>query len=45
MLERQGKKWKPAQIIFYFCFTNAAAIAGFWRHLARRQPVTWPKIR
>jgi cellulose synthase/poly-beta-1,6-N-acetylglucosamine synthase-like glycosyltransferase len=45
MLERQGKTWKPAQVIFYFCFTNAAAIAGFWRHLARRQPVTWPKIR
>ncbi|MCL2700420.1 MAG: glycosyltransferase [Phycisphaerae bacterium] len=26
---------------YYFCLANAAAAAGFWRWLRKRQPVTW----
>ncbi len=31
--------------IFFFCFTNLAAIVGFWRYITRSQPVTWVKTR
>lgn len=31
--------------IFYFCFTNLAALAGLRRYLAGKQPVTWEKVR
>jgi biofilm PGA synthesis N-glycosyltransferase PgaC len=32
-------------VAFYFCLTNAAALAGFWRYITRTQPVTWAKVR
>jgi biofilm PGA synthesis N-glycosyltransferase PgaC len=31
--------------IFYFCLANLAALAGIWRYVTGRQPVTWRKIR
>ncbi len=44
-LARRGLHWRPLQMIFYFCFTNAAALVGFYRYLSRSQPVTWKKAR
>jgi len=35
----------PLHAVFYFCFGNAAAVAGFWRYFTGRQPVTWTKGR
>ncbi len=42
---RQGTPPRLLQAIFYFCFTNLAAIVGFWRYVTNRQPVTWEKAR
>jgi cellulose synthase/poly-beta-1,6-N-acetylglucosamine synthase-like glycosyltransferase len=44
-LARRGLRWRPLQMIFYFCFTNAAALVGLYRYLTRSQPVTWKKAR
>jgi biofilm PGA synthesis N-glycosyltransferase PgaC len=42
---RRGLHWQPLQMIFYFYFTNAAALVGFYHYLTRSQPVTWKKAR
>lgn len=42
---RQGARRGLPYTIFFFCFTNLAALAGFWRYLTNRQPVTWQKVR
>ncbi|RMG94526.1 MAG: glycosyltransferase family 2 protein [Chloroflexi bacterium] len=44
-LNRHGRNRRLPFIAFYFCFTNLAAIVGFWRYITRRQPVTWVKVR
>jgi len=44
-LSRVGHKPRIPFTVFYFCFTNAAALAGFWRFVTRSQPVTWQKVR
>jgi len=44
-LTRLGIRGGPLHSVFYFCFANAAALAGFWRYLAGTQPVTWAKAR
>ncbi len=44
-LMRLGRPWRPLNLVFYFCFTNAAALVGFYRYLTRSQPVTWEKAR
>jgi biofilm PGA synthesis N-glycosyltransferase PgaC len=44
-LVRLGLYWRPLQMVFYFCFTNLAALAGFFRYVTRSQPVTWKKAR
>lgn len=41
----RGVRSGIAHTIFYFCFTNLAAIAGFGRFLTKQQPVTWKKAR
>jgi hypothetical protein len=42
-------KWGKARgipyAIFFFCFTNLATIAGFWRYITKGQAVTWQKVR
>lgn len=45
LLVRMGIYWRPLQMVFYFCFTNVAALAGFYRYVTRSQPVTWKKAR
>jgi len=44
-LTRRGMQRGPLHAVFYFCFTNAAALAGFWRYVTGTQPVTWAKAR
>jgi biofilm PGA synthesis N-glycosyltransferase PgaC len=44
-LVRLGLYWRPLQMAFYFCFTNLAALIGFYRYVTRSQPVTWKKAR
>ena len=44
-LVRHGNPCRPVYIVFYFCFTNVAALAGFWRYVTGTQPVTWSKAR
>jgi cellulose synthase/poly-beta-1,6-N-acetylglucosamine synthase-like glycosyltransferase len=44
-LTRRGVHYGPLHTVFYFCFTNAVAIAGFWRYITGTQPVTWDKAR
>ena len=44
-LTRHGMKRGPLYAVFYFCFTNLVAIAGFWRYITGTQPVTWDKAR
>ncbi len=44
-MELLGWKWKPARMIFYFCFANAAMLGGFVRHLTGSQSVLWAKAR
>ncbi len=36
---------RPLRMVFYFCFANATALAGFFRYITGRQPVTWEKAR
>lgn len=45
LLARRGHRRGVAYAVFFFCFTNAAALAGLWRHAMGRQPVTWAKVR
>ncbi len=42
---RRGTPPRLLYAIFYFCFTNLAALAGFWRYVTGRQPVAWEKAR
>lgn len=42
---RSGRRLPVVYPIFYFCFSNAAALAGFWRVVRGKQPVTWTKVR
>ncbi len=42
---KRGKQGGLLYTIFFFCFTNLAAIVGFGRRLTNRQPVTWEKAR
>lgn len=42
---REGRQSGLLNAIFYFCFGNLAAIAGFWRYVRGRQPVTWEKVK
>jgi cellulose synthase/poly-beta-1,6-N-acetylglucosamine synthase-like glycosyltransferase len=42
---RWGGHRGPLHAAFYFCFTNAAALAGFWRYATGTQSVTWAKAR
>ncbi|HEY9900292.1 MAG TPA: glycosyltransferase family 2 protein [Pantanalinema sp.] len=44
-LQLRGIRWKGCYIPFYFTFLNVAALAGAWRYLRGRQPVTWEKAR
>jgi cellulose synthase/poly-beta-1,6-N-acetylglucosamine synthase-like glycosyltransferase len=44
-LARKGMQRGPLYAVFYFCFTNAAALAGFGRYITGTQPVTWAKAR
>jgi cellulose synthase/poly-beta-1,6-N-acetylglucosamine synthase-like glycosyltransferase len=44
-LTRLGLWCGPLHAVFYFCFANAAAVAGFWRYVTKTQPVTWAKAR
>ena len=44
-LARRGMQRGPLHAVFYFCFTNVAALAGFWRYVTGTQPVTWAKAR
>jgi hypothetical protein len=39
------RRWQPFWMIFYFCFANAAVMAGFWRYLTGRQDILWKKVR
>jgi biofilm PGA synthesis N-glycosyltransferase PgaC len=45
VLTRRNIGWRPFRAVFYFCFANAAALAGFWRYITGTQPVTWAKAR
>ncbi len=45
LLTRMGLRWRPLQLVSYFCFANATALAGFYRYATRSQPVTWEKAR
>jgi cellulose synthase/poly-beta-1,6-N-acetylglucosamine synthase-like glycosyltransferase len=42
---RLGVQRRPLHAVFYFCFTNAAALVGFWRYITGTQTVTWAKAR
>ncbi len=42
---RQGKTGGLLHAAFFFFFTNAAIIAGFFRFIQRGQSVTWEKVR
>jgi biofilm PGA synthesis N-glycosyltransferase PgaC len=44
-LNRRGVRRGPWHAVFYFCFTNLAAVVGFWRYVTGSQPVTWAKAR
>ena len=44
-LTQRGMRRGPLHAVFYFCFTNVAALAGFWRYVTGTQPVTWAKAR
>jgi biofilm PGA synthesis N-glycosyltransferase PgaC len=45
VLARRGVQRGPLYAVFYFCFTNVVALAGFWRYVTGTQPVTWAKAR
>ncbi len=42
---RRGQRRGLLYVIFYFCMVCLADIAGFWRLITGRQPVTWTKAR
>lgn len=44
-LEKQGRKWKPAYLPFFFTFLNYAALCGAWRYFTKTQAVTWEKVK
>jgi biofilm PGA synthesis N-glycosyltransferase PgaC len=44
-LARRGVRRGPLYAVFYFCFSNAIALVGFWRYITGTQPVTWAKAR
>ncbi|MGC9522845.1 MAG: glycosyltransferase family 2 protein [Anaerolineae bacterium] len=44
-LEALGLKFKPLRVVFYFCFGNAAILAGFLRYAFGSQSVLWNKAR
>ncbi len=44
-LALKGKRRGILYAAFYFCFSNAAALFGFWRYITNSQPVTWVKVR
>jgi biofilm PGA synthesis N-glycosyltransferase PgaC len=44
-LQGLGVRWWPAQVPFYFCFSNATSLMGFVRYVRKTQPVTWDKLR
>ena len=41
----RGRRRGLPYIVFYFCFTNLAVLAGLWRYVTGRQPGTWEKTR
>lgn len=45
LLETLGISWKPARIVFYFCFANATALGGFVRYVTKSQSVLWDRVR
>jgi poly-beta-1,6-N-acetyl-D-glucosamine synthase len=45
VLEALGVSYKPARIIFYFCFGNATVLGGFVRYVSGSQSVLWQKAR
>ncbi len=45
VLDALGIRWKPARIVFYFCFSNATAVGGFVRYITGRQTSLWKKVR
>ena len=45
LLSRREVQGGPLYAVFYFCFTNAAALVGCWRYVTGTQPVTWAKAR
>jgi len=44
-VELIGLRLRLLRMVFYFCFTNATALAGLVRYLTRRQTVLWAKVR
>ena len=44
-LTRRDKQSGIPYTIFFFCFSNLATIAGFWRYVTGRQAVTWQKVK
>jgi biofilm PGA synthesis N-glycosyltransferase PgaC len=44
-LLRVGVRSRPLQLVFYFCFTNLAALVGLYRYISGTQAVTWKKVR
>jgi len=44
-LALKGRRRGIFYATFYFCFSNAAALPGFWRYITNSQPVTWVKVR
>ncbi len=45
VLDRREIRRGPWHAVFYFCFTNLAALVGFWRYTTGSQPVAWAKAR
>ncbi|MBN1872979.1 MAG: glycosyltransferase family 2 protein [Anaerolineae bacterium] len=45
ILDVLGVRWKPARIVFYFCFTNATALGGFGKYITGSRSVLWKKVR
>jgi biofilm PGA synthesis N-glycosyltransferase PgaC len=45
LLALNGRNGGFLRGIFYFCLANLAALAGIWRYVTGRQPVTWRKTR
>jgi biofilm PGA synthesis N-glycosyltransferase PgaC len=42
---KSGKSLGVLNAAFYFVFVNLAALAGAWRYIRGKQPVTWKKVR